>query len=89
MTSGILRITDGTTTISLIDAKFKLDDGGWSPANPELENGGIWQDSSLSDGRRLVMAKFANIRDVFSSKLHGGCQDDLIQQMQELKRLLS
>lgn len=87
MTSGILRITDGTTTISLIDAKFKLDDGGWSPANPELENGGIWQDSSLSDGRRLVMAKFANVRDVFSSKLHGGCQDDLIQQMQELKRL--
>jgi hypothetical protein len=66
-----LEITDGTDTVSLIQ------DGGntfflneWMPRIATPKAGGVYQQSALSDGRRLVDRKFDTVAESFDMKGH-------------------
>jgi hypothetical protein len=84
----VLRITDGiTTNVDLLDLKgWLLRD--WSPAVAEPKSGGIFRDSSLVDGRKLVYRKMGNVTDTFNLVASGDSQDSLISSIQELERIL-
>jgi len=83
----ILRITDGTTTISLLKpGAFWCTD--WTPMRPELKGGGVWRGSPLSDGHQLVAAQYHNVIDTFELVCKHSSQDALIRERQELDRLL-
>jgi hypothetical protein len=87
MLNPILRITDGTETVNLIDLKgFTLND--WKPAVAEPKGGGVFRSSPMSSGRRLAYRMMDNVIDTFN--LIGGksSQDDMIASIQKLERLL-
>jgi len=88
MSNPILEISDGTTTISLIQpSRFKL--RGWTPLRPGLKGGGVWRGSPLSDGHEIVSAQYHNTVDTFDLIANDGCQDELIELRQDLDRLLT
>lgn len=86
----ILNITDGITTVSLTKPSgangYHL--SNWTPAISVYKGGGTWQNSPLSDGRRLVDKRFDNTIETFEIKLNGPTQDETIREGQELRRLL-
>jgi hypothetical protein len=86
--AGELYITDGTRqgTIDLKTGVFRLVD--WTPAIAPIKGEGVWQDSMLDDGRRLIMAKRANTTEVFDLRVCGATQNDTIRETQALRRLL-
>ena len=90
----ILEISDATTTIELnLDegvSGFKLGglEDAWLPTNPFYKNGGTWQSSPLADGRQLVDRRFENTTETFAVHVEGSTQDNLISEVQDLKRLL-
>lgn len=86
--AAILRLTDGTTYINLISSGsgFHLDE--WKPAVSDYKNSGTYQDSPLSDGKRLVAAVYDNAVETFQVKLSGLSQDAAIRTTQDLRRLL-
>lgn len=51
MTDAILNITDGTTTISLIDESSGFHLVNWIPAITDYKGGGVFQDPPLADWR--------------------------------------
>lgn len=82
-----LEVTDGDTTVDLIDT------GGniircieWQPAISQPKAGGIYQESALADGRRLVLRRRENVAETFD--LTVGEQDaDFDMVALELSRL--
>jgi hypothetical protein len=88
MTHPILKITDGTTTVNLINTGngFLLSD--WRPAIAPVKDDGVWQSNSLSDGRRMVLQRWDNVVETFVMHVRNCNQDDTIEQMQDLRRLL-
>lgn len=88
MTLAILKITDGTTTIDLLnkDSGFLLSE--WTPAIADFKDGGIFQNSPLATGRRLVAYRYANAIETMQLKAHHVTPDALIRDTQELRRLL-
>lgn len=88
MTLAILKITDGTTTIDLLnkDSGFLLSE--WTPAIADFKDGGIFQNSPLATGRRLVAYRYANTIETMQLKAHHVTPDALIRDTQELRRLL-
>lgn len=87
----ILEITDGTRagTVNLLSEKlgFHLREG-WEPAIPPFKGGGVFQSSSLAQGRRLVQAEFDNATELFPLSVNGRGQDGVIREAQKLLRLL-
>lgn len=85
-----LNITDGTTTINLI--KSEDSDGfhlaNWTPRIPGYKGGGTFQSSPLADGRRLVNSQFDSYVEVFNLLAKGSDQDELIREIQDMRRLL-
>lgn len=85
---GFLRITDGTTIINIVPDNDK---GGynlleWTPSAPEeLE---IWNNAPYSDGRRLAIKKYGNALSSFLLHITGDTADNVINQAQDLRRLL-
>jgi hypothetical protein len=63
-----LVITDGTTTIDLIDRSFGFHLDSWEPAIAQYKQGGTFSDSPLADGRRLVDRHFDNAFETFELK---------------------
>jgi hypothetical protein len=91
MACGIFRellITDGTTTINLLNDKsgFSLEE--WRPRIAEPKGGGVWADSSLADGRRLKVVKTANVVETYTLTVRHSDTDSMIRDTQELRRLL-
>ena len=87
MTTPILRITDGTTTINLLGMRgWLLQD--WEPSVPAPKGGGVFRDSPLADGRKLVFRKMENIIDTFNLVVSGDSQNLTIQSVRELQTLL-
>lgn len=85
--SAILQITDGTTTIDLLNPQgFMLQ--GWQQAIPGFKDDGVWSDSPIADWRQLAFAAFANVIDEFRLSVHGNGQDEIIRTIQDLLRLL-
>jgi hypothetical protein len=87
--SATLEITDGTDTVSLIQ------DGGntfflneWMPRIVLPKAGGVYQQSALSDGRRLVDRKFDTVAESFDMKGHAESMDAMARELQVLRALL-
>lgn len=81
-------ITDGSTFINLLSRQngFAIQD--WTPITPEPKDGGTWQDSKLSEGRRLVSRQLNNSIESLTLAGRGGTADLLIQESQRIRRLL-
>ncbi len=88
MAYSLLRITDGTTNISLLEteAGFLLSD--WMPSISPFKGGGVWQSSPLVDGRRLAMRNFDNGIETMDLVVSGGDQDTVIGHIQRLTEML-
>lgn len=90
MTLSILEITDGTRagTVNLLSTNLGFHLKEWNPGIPQHKGGGVFQSSSLAQGRRLVQAEFDNAQEVFTLAVNGRNQDDTIREAQKLLRLL-
>jgi hypothetical protein len=84
----VLRISDGTTSVDLLNESSGFYCTAWEPAVSEPKGGGSWRDSPLSSGRRLVMRKRANALERYTLQARGYGQDALIRNAQNLRRLL-
>lgn len=84
-----LEISDGTTTVNLIalGTGFHLVD--WNPQIIQPKEGGVFQDSPIAPGRRLVFAVDATAIESFDLDLNNEDQNGLIEQSQDLIRLLN
>lgn len=84
----VLKITDGTTTIDLLNTNggILLDD--WRPAIQVSKAGGVWNGSPVTDGRRLAMRHYENAIEILNLKISDVSQDKLIMSLQNLFRLL-
>lgn len=81
-------LTDGTEFINLLSQRNGFTVRDWIPAAPEPKGGGIFQDSALSEGRRLVAQYDNNVIDQFTLVGKGGTADELIYVSQAIRRLL-
>src|SRR3990170_8835714 len=87
-----LKITDGTTSISLIaddsygKGPFYLN--SWRQAVAQPKGGGVFQQSALSDGRRIISKQWENVIDTFTLHIGDVDQDSLIDSLQDLRELL-
>jgi hypothetical protein len=86
--TAILEITDGTTTISLLNGEFGYYTDEWKPAIAQPKGGGTWQSSPMADGRKMVMRQWNNVSERFLMKVADANQDSAIEKTQELRRLL-
>lgn len=84
----VLKITDGTDSVSLIGpgTGYRLQD--WRPAIVEPKGGGVWSDSPLADGRRLSMTRWSTAIETFDLALNGYNQEAVIAEARALRRLL-
>lgn len=88
-TLAVLTITDGDEEISLIKAEsdaFYLDD--WRPRVVDFKDGGVFSESSLADGRRLIDYRFGTVQEEYALKIKDVDPDALILETQKLRRLL-
>lgn len=81
-------ITDGTTRIELVHSGFGPRLDSWVPAFAKPKNGGIWQDSELSDNSRLVLRRFANAQETVNLKITGPTTNQAAEMLSDLERLL-
>lgn len=85
----ILQITDGTTTIDLLDetvSGIKLLD--WAPLFAQWKGGGVFQSSPISDGRRLRYRVYDTVPETMPISVVGATQDAVISNLQALIDLL-
>lgn len=86
----VLKITDGTTSVSLIksggETGYHLQ--GWRPVIAEPKGGGVWGDSPLADGRKLVMTRWATAIETFDLAVNGYNQEAVITETRALRSLL-
>jgi len=89
MSDPLLYITDGTTIIDLINKAdgFLIKD--WTPVISDPKSGGIFVDSPLSSGRRLVMRNTENAMETFDIALRSASQDMVIGHMRSIRTLLT
>ncbi len=85
-----LLITDGSTVIDLLAANRGSGIGlvRYTPGRPNLKAGGIWQDSPLGSGRRMVHGVRANVNDALELRIGYSSHVALIGEMQRLDLLL-
>lgn len=88
MSLPILKITDGANTVDLLSVSSGLLLDDWTPAIAQLKGGGTYQQSTLSDGKQLVMANYDNAIETFNLKVHAGNQNAVIEHTQRVFRLL-
>lgn len=86
--TNILEISDGTTTVNLLSASFGFCLNDWNPAIAQPKGGGVFQSSSLSQGRKLVDKKFEDIQDAFNFDIKGSGQPETITYITGLIDLL-
>jgi len=84
--SAILKITDGTTSVSLIRGPIYLE--SWLPSIPDYKGGGVYADSPIGESRRLVYKQLESVTDAFSIKIANKTQDDTIRTLRTLQNLL-
>lgn len=83
-----LQITDGTTTIDLLDATNGYLLSSWQPQVADYKDGGVWQDSKISEGRRPVMGVYANVVETMNLWIGGASQDAVALLKHNLQTLL-
>ncbi len=80
-----LVITDGTELIDLLN-HFNLAE--WQPDVLKYRDGGIFQDSPLTDGRRLVQKYYSNLVEQFTLAVRAGHMDSAISDLRRLRQLM-
>lgn len=83
-----LVITDGTSTINLLNIKAGYETEGWRQRIAQYKGGGTWQNSPLSEGRRLVAKEFSSVQETLPLFVSGKLDDATIRALQDLLRLL-
>lgn len=83
-----LEITDGTTTVSLMDGSDGFYEARWVPSIPEYKGGGTFQETPLTQGRRLVDKQFTNIIETITVVLSTNTVDGAQVAKQKVRRLL-
>lgn len=91
-TWAVLEISDGTPggTVNLLSGGatgFHLKD--WNPQVIQPKEGGVFQDSPIAPGRRLVYAVDATAVESMTIDVNDYDEDSLIEQAQDLMRLLN
>ena len=84
--SAVLRITDGTDWVDLINGPWYLAD--WTPQVAQPKGGGVYKDSPLSGGKRLSVFQWDSVVETMDLKARDMSQDALIHTTQKLRRLL-
>lgn len=84
----ILKVTDGITSVSLLNNVngFGLKD--WRPALAGLRGSGSWHEGPFMHGRRLIHYNFENVVDTFDLTVNGVNQDMVIAETRALRQLL-
>ena len=84
----VLRLTDGTTKINLLDITdgYRVSDARQPIA--QYKGGGTWQNSALADGRRLVDKRLGNVVESWGLKIADEIQDAAILALRDLLALL-
>ncbi len=88
MTSAILEISDGTTTINLFSESGRLGVRSWKTVLPAPKSGGGWADNPSIEGRQLSSAVDGNGSEEIVLGVRGSTQDETISSLQDLVRLL-
>ncbi|MHC4617952.1 MAG: hypothetical protein ACYTEQ_09385 [Planctomycetota bacterium] len=87
----ILQITDGTDagTIDLlgVDSGWQLEDPYWNPQITQPKGGGVFADSAIADGRRLVFARKAHVVETIPLSVRGRSIDQAIATIRKLLRI--
>ncbi len=84
--TAILKITNGTDEISLINGPFFL--ANWRPGIPQYKDGGVYVGSPISDGRVIVYKRFANVVERMDIKHAALSQSDAAADIARLINLL-
>lgn len=81
----------GVTSINLMDVNgFALDPvDGWQSSLPGLKAGGVWADSTVSDGRLLVSGADSNVTETMNLHISTGDTLTLFQQITRLHRFIA
>jgi len=61
----------------------------YSPNNPQTKNGGVWADSSLSDGRQPLSLAYGNIVETVTFKVSASTFKELNQKLKEIKLFIA
>lgn len=85
---GELYLTDGITRINLKDGIDGYYLYSWVPKTSQLKGGGVSIDSPLSDGNMPAMGRWDNTIETFIMHVSRFSQDDVIHDLQDLRRLL-
>jgi len=84
----VLKISNGTTTIDLLNLETGFQLMRWERSLVQYKGGGIYQDNPLSDGRRLSYRSRTNAIETMTISAQAPNQDALVQKEQQLIRLL-
>lgn len=84
----ILKITDGTTTVNLLDSLSGFLIKNWRQSLPQPKGGGVWQSSNFESGRSLIMRVNENIIDTMTISVRSKNSDSVIRYLRELYQLL-
>jgi len=88
MCTATLKITDGTTTVNLLDPDSGILLDSWIPALPGWKSGGIYTNNQLAEGRILQDARRDNITESMTLNVRNTSMDAVIRDSQNLRRLL-
>jgi hypothetical protein len=88
MSNPILRITDGTTTVNLLSRRTGFFLRDYTPNVGEYKGGGVYQNSPVSDYRRLVFRRRDNISESITVAVRSLSQDEFARQTRILRSLL-
>ena len=89
MSNRILKITDGTSTVNLLNLEDGYSVDGWRQQIAQYKGGGSWSESALSDGRQLIDYRYGNIPEVVPLDVSGGSQETVIAALRDLQTLLT
>ena len=84
--SAILKVTDGTTSVSLINGPIYIE--SWLPSVADYKGGGVYADSPIGVSRRIVYKQFESVTEGMSIKIANNTQDDTIRALRTLQALL-
>jgi hypothetical protein len=88
MGTPILRITNGVTTVNFLSEVSGFFLREYTPSVGEYKGGGVFQDSPISNYRRLVFRKRDNIAEAITVAVRSLSQPEFAQKTKELRELL-
>lgn len=86
--NAIFEITDCIDTIDLLNIEDGYLTCEWLPAVADWKDGGSWQSSPLSDGKRLASKSYENAVETIKLTIKGRTQDSVIAYLQSMTTML-